>query len=160
MYTFGCVCFVHLSSHQCNKLSAQSVRCAFMGYIISIKGYVCYDPCSNRFRISLDVVLFENQHFFSAQVVSVPEISILPYFDDLSSTPDGQSLNLCMNDDAQLCLFLSRLRWCLPWLSWIVALFLGHSTTLSPFWLIWIFPYILSFYFVIYSNSYMLFWGS
>jgi hypothetical protein len=87
MYTFGRVCFVHLPSHQHNKLFAQSVRCAFMGYNISIKGYVCYDPCSNRFHISRHV-LFENQHFFSAHVASMPKIPVLPYFDDLPSTPE------------------------------------------------------------------------
>ena len=55
MHTFGCVCFVHLPSHERHKLSAQSVKCAFMGYSISHKGYVCYDPCSNQFRISRHV---------------------------------------------------------------------------------------------------------
>jgi hypothetical protein len=88
MYTYGRVCFVHLPSHQHNKLFAQSVRCAFMGYNISIKGYVCNDPCSNRFHISRHVVLFENQHFFSAHVASMLEIPVLPYFDDLPSTPE------------------------------------------------------------------------
>jgi len=44
---------------------------------------------------------------------------------------NSSSLDLCMNDDAQLCLFLSPtrhlslFRWCLLWLSWILALFLG-----------------------------------
>ena len=46
MHTFGCVCFVHLSSHEHHKLSTQSVKCAFVGYSISHKGFVCYDPCS------------------------------------------------------------------------------------------------------------------
>ena len=52
IHTFGCVCFVHFPSHERHKLSAQSVKCAFMGYSISHKGYVCYDPCSNKFPIS------------------------------------------------------------------------------------------------------------
>jgi transposase InsO family protein len=30
LYTFGCVCFVHLPPHEGNKLSAQSVKCTFM----------------------------------------------------------------------------------------------------------------------------------
>lgn len=65
MHTFGCVCFVHLPPHERHKLSAQSVKCAFMGYNVS---HVCYDPCSNRFRISRNVVFFENQFFFSTQL--------------------------------------------------------------------------------------------
>jgi hypothetical protein len=85
MHTFGCVCFVHLPSHECNKLSTRSIRCAYMG---SHKGYVCYDPCSNRFCISRHVIFFEYQYFFPTHVASVLEIPIPSYFDDLSSTPE------------------------------------------------------------------------
>ena len=88
MHTFGCVCFVHFPSHESHKLSAQSVKCAFMGYSISHKGYVCYDPCSNKFRISRHVVFFENQSFFSTHVASLPKIHVLPNFDELNSTPE------------------------------------------------------------------------
>jgi hypothetical protein len=87
MYTYGRVCFVHLPSHQHNKLFAQSVRCAFTGYNISIKGYVCYDPCSNRFHKSHHVVFFENQYLFPTHVAYVPDIHVFPYFDDSPSTP-------------------------------------------------------------------------
>jgi hypothetical protein len=59
-----------------------------MGYSISHKGYVCYDPCSNKSRISRNVVFFENQCFFSTHVESLPEISILPCFDELSPLPE------------------------------------------------------------------------
>jgi hypothetical protein len=58
-----------------------------MGYSISHKGYVCYDPCSNKFHISRNVVFFENQCFFSIHVESLHEISILPCFDELSPLP-------------------------------------------------------------------------
>jgi len=46
MHTFRRVYFVHLSSHERNKMFAQFLRCAFMGYIIFHKSYACYDPCS------------------------------------------------------------------------------------------------------------------
>ena len=58
-----------------------------MGYSISHKGYVCYDPCSNKFRLSRNVVFFENQCFFSTHE-SLPKISILPYFDELPPLPE------------------------------------------------------------------------
>jgi len=86
--TFGCVCFVHLPPHERTKLSAQSVKCAFMGYSISHKGYVCYDSCANKFRISRNVVFFENQYFFPTHVDSLAERSFLPCFDDLPPLPD------------------------------------------------------------------------
>ena len=86
MHTFGCVCFVHLPPHERHKLSAQSVKHAFMGYSISHKGYVCYDPCSNRFRISRHVIFFENQFFFSTHVESSPKSHVLLCFDEVSTT--------------------------------------------------------------------------
>jgi transposase InsO family protein len=49
--TFGCVCFVHLPPHERHKLSAQSIRCAFLGYNVCQKGFVCYDPILHRTRI-------------------------------------------------------------------------------------------------------------
>ena len=59
-----------------------------MGYSISHKGYVYYDPCSNKFHISRHVVFFENQSFFSTHVASFPEIHVLPNFDELNSIPE------------------------------------------------------------------------
>jgi len=55
-----------------------------MGYSISHKGYVCYDSCANKFRISRNVVFFENQYFFPTHGESLPEISFFPHFDELS----------------------------------------------------------------------------
>ena len=96
MHTFGCVCFVHLPSHEHHKLFAQFVKCAFMGYRISHKGYVCYDPCSNKFRIFRHVVFFENQSFFSTHVASILLYSCHVFakdtrsskFDELNSTSE------------------------------------------------------------------------
>ena len=59
-----------------------------MGYNISHKDYVCYDPCSNKFRISRHIVFFENQSFFSTHVASLPKINVFPNFDELNSTPE------------------------------------------------------------------------
>lgn len=83
---FGCVCFVHLPPHERNKLSAQSVKCAFLGYNVCQKGFVCYDPTLRRTRMSRNVIFFENQHFFP--VSSVPSSSstvVLPSFENQCS---------------------------------------------------------------------------
>ena len=82
---FGCVCFVHLPSHERHKLSAQSAKCAFMRYSSNHKGFVCYDPASKRFRISRNVIFFENQKFFPSHDSSSPEVAILPTFNDHST---------------------------------------------------------------------------
>ena len=82
---FGCVCFVHLPSHERHKLSAQFVRCAFLGYNMCQKGFVCYDPTLHRTRISRNVIFFENQHFFpvSSSTSTMPSSStvVLPSFE-------------------------------------------------------------------------------
>ena len=80
---FGCVCFVHLPPHERHKLSAQSVRCAFLGYNICQKGFVCYDPTLHRTHISKNVIFFENQHFFlvSSSTVSPSSTMVLPSFE-------------------------------------------------------------------------------
>ena len=75
------------------------------------------------------------------------------------------SLDLCIDNDTQLCLFLSLthhlsfFRRCLLWLSRIPTLVLIVLLLLSS-WSVWILSYILSCYFVIHFDSYMLFWGS
>jgi transposase InsO family protein len=56
--TFGCVCFLHLPAHERHKLTTQSVKCAFLGYAIPQKGYVCYDPHVRRIRVSRNVIFF------------------------------------------------------------------------------------------------------
>ena len=59
-----------------------------MGYNPSHKGYVCYDPCSNRFRISRHVMFFENQSFFPSPDVSLHATPVLPHFVDLTPPID------------------------------------------------------------------------
>ena len=81
--TFGCVCFVHLPPHERQKLTAQSVKCVFLGYAIPHKGYVCYDPHASRIRVSRNVIFFENQYFFPYHVqLSSASVSLLPIFSE------------------------------------------------------------------------------
>jgi hypothetical protein len=56
--TFGCVCFVHLLAHKRHKLTAQFVRCVFIGYVIPQKDYVCYNPHACRIRVSRNMIFF------------------------------------------------------------------------------------------------------
>ena len=81
--TFGCVCFVHLPSHERHKLTAQSIKCVFLGYAIPHKGYVCYDPHASCIRVSRNVIFFENQYFFPSHVqLSSASVSLLPIFSE------------------------------------------------------------------------------
>jgi hypothetical protein len=80
LHTFGCVCFVHLPQFERNKLGAQSIQCAFMGYSNSHKGFVCYDVSNHHFRVSRNVTFFDNQFMFHSLSPITNEIAILPNF--------------------------------------------------------------------------------
>jgi len=75
--------FVCLESH---KFAAQAVQCAFLGYSNSYKGFVCYDADNNKIHISQNVVFFENQYFFPSRGNFFSSSTLLPSFDDVSTT--------------------------------------------------------------------------
>ncbi|XP_071921648.1 retrovirus-related Pol polyprotein from transposon RE1 isoform X2 [Coffea arabica] len=83
LHPFGCVCFVHLPPHERHKLTAQSVRCAFMGYSTTQKGFLCYDVVANRFHVSRNVIFFEHEYYFQQHVLPFKRV-LLPSFDDIS----------------------------------------------------------------------------
>jgi len=86
--TFGCVCYVHLPAHERTKLTTQSIQCAFLGYSVHHKGFLCYDPNLRRIRISRNVIFLENQYFFSMHQDPVPpSFSVLPMFTNSSAAP-------------------------------------------------------------------------
>uniref|UniRef100_A0A2N9J177 Uncharacterized protein n=1 Tax=Fagus sylvatica TaxID=28930 RepID=A0A2N9J177_FAGSY len=62
---FGCACFVLLQLHEHSKLEPRSHLCCFLGYGIEHKGYRCWDPISQRLRISRHVVFWEHTTFNS-----------------------------------------------------------------------------------------------
>jgi hypothetical protein len=57
---FGCVCYVHIDSSQRNKFQDKACRCKFVGYADEYKGYRCYDPDTQRIKVSRNVVFDEN----------------------------------------------------------------------------------------------------
>src|SRR4051812_39885251 len=62
--SFGCVCFVLLPSHEQEKLSPKTNRCIFVGYSLSHKGYMSYDPMTRRLCIARHVSFLENVSYF------------------------------------------------------------------------------------------------
>lgn len=63
--TFGCVTYVHLQSQIRGKLDRRSIKCVFLGYSGSQKGYKCFCPNSRKMYTTLDVVFYENTSYFS-----------------------------------------------------------------------------------------------
>ena len=41
---FGCICFVHINSGDRSKLYSRALKCVFVGYSSTQKGYKCYQP--------------------------------------------------------------------------------------------------------------------
>ena len=63
-HIFGCVIYVHLHPHQRTKLEEQTLKCVFVGYGSTQKGYCAYHPPSKKFYISMDVTFNEHSFFY------------------------------------------------------------------------------------------------
>ncbi|XP_050914846.1 protein SHORTAGE IN CHIASMATA 1 isoform X4 [Lathyrus oleraceus] len=67
---FGSTCFVRNLSPGLDKLSAQSLKCVFLGYHRSQKGYRCYSHTLQRYLVSTDVTFFESVPYFESSHVT------------------------------------------------------------------------------------------
>ncbi|KAM2733441.1 hypothetical protein EV2_036866 [Malus domestica] len=68
----GCVAFVHLHPPQRKtKLEPRALRCVFLGYATTQKGYRCYHPSSKNMFITQDVSFHENEMFFGSSPSSL-----------------------------------------------------------------------------------------
>jgi hypothetical protein len=68
--TFGCVCFVQDNRPNVGKLDPKVVKCVFVGYSATQKGYVCWSPIEKRLFVSMDVTFRELEPYYSTQVAS------------------------------------------------------------------------------------------
>ena len=62
---FGCVSFVFIHTHLRSKLDPKALKCIFLGYSHTQKGYKCYHPPTKRKYITMDVTFIENKPYFS-----------------------------------------------------------------------------------------------
>jgi len=107
LHTFRCVCFMHLHPPHRNNLSAQSICCAFLGYNVNKKGYLCFDPHTNRVHIFRNVIFFENQCFFPLSSSSATSLVYLLSFNDTLIYPVFKLIESshiwCTSIDYQCC---------------------------------------------------------
>ena len=61
---FRCVIYVHSPLWSPDKLSAKALKCVFIGYSNTQKGYKCYHPLTRRVIISKDIVFDENRFYY------------------------------------------------------------------------------------------------
>jgi hypothetical protein len=61
---FGCVCFVRDHRPSTGKLDPRALKCIFVGYSGTQKGYKCWCPTEKRMFVSMDVTFRENETFY------------------------------------------------------------------------------------------------
>lgn len=76
---FGCVCFVHDYRNNVGKLDPRAVKCVFVGYSPTQKGYRCWCPSEHRFFVSMDVTFHEYEPYYgrtndTSIALSPPEV--------------------------------------------------------------------------------------
>ena len=62
---FGYVSFVHVHGPNRGKLDPRALKCVFVSYSFTQKGYKCYHPSSKWFYVSMDVTFNEHASYFS-----------------------------------------------------------------------------------------------
>ena len=59
--TFGCACFPLLKPYTAHKLQPKSSQCIFLGYPPLSKGYICFDPHTQKVYITPHVLFHESE---------------------------------------------------------------------------------------------------
>ena len=67
---FGCVCFVKDNRPTVGKLDPRAVKCIFVGYSGTQKGYICWSPVERRLFVSMDVTFRKSEPYYPLRVTS------------------------------------------------------------------------------------------
>jgi hypothetical protein len=67
---FGCVCFVQDNRPNVGKLNPRVVKCIFVGYSGTQKGYVCWSLVENRLFMSMNVIFRKLEPYYSSEAIS------------------------------------------------------------------------------------------
>lgn len=62
----GCTTYVHIQPSLRGKLNPRSVKCIFLGFSGSQRGYKCYCPANKRMFVILDVTFDEKHAFYKS----------------------------------------------------------------------------------------------
>ena len=62
---FGCIAYVHNPVHKKNKWSTKALKCVFLGYSKTQKGYKVYHPITRKYMVSKDVIFDEYNFFYN-----------------------------------------------------------------------------------------------
>lgn len=84
--TLGCVVYVHIPLYLRTKLDKKTIKCIFLGYSSTQKGYKCYCPLTRKMFVSLDVT-FDEQHAFYTQGKMISQPGAYQYWSILDIAP-------------------------------------------------------------------------
>lgn len=59
-----CCLLFKYTNHKERNLTLEPLRCAFVGYSPTHKGYRCIHPITNKFYVTVDVIFVEHEIFF------------------------------------------------------------------------------------------------
>lgn len=62
---FGCVAYIQVYPHQRGKLDPCALRCVFVGYSDTQKGYKCFHPRTQTLHVTADVTFHESEFYYS-----------------------------------------------------------------------------------------------
>ena len=84
------------------KLDPRALKCVFIGYSSSQKGYKCYHPPSRKVFVSQDVTFWENQAYFSPET---PLLEGNPNYEEKSpkvesDVPIGLNMPISMSPES------------------------------------------------------------
>lgn len=98
--TFGCVAYVYIQSQFRGKLDRRSIKCVFLGYSGSQKGYKCFCPNTRKMYITLDVIFDENTTYFASSMQSHVRFGQEQYWRIIDISPMRDNLTTATEERA------------------------------------------------------------
>ncbi|KAL8111350.1 hypothetical protein AgCh_019173 [Apium graveolens] len=81
---FGCVCFVRDHRPSVSKLDLRALKCIFVGYSGTQKGYRCWCPSEKRVFVNMDVTFREQEPFYGEKTQPFAQLKDSPVISNIS----------------------------------------------------------------------------
>lgn len=87
--TFGCTAYVYSHTPGIGKLDRRSIKCIFLGYSGSQKGYKCFCPTTRKFYTTMNVFFDENASYYSSPDLDSNHLEQENYWSIIDVSPMG-----------------------------------------------------------------------